>query len=60
MAEIIIVSITAIIVAVLISVCFYCFGYISKELVLYGIEKAKQADRHTEFMKKIIDKSKKK
>jgi len=60
MGELIIVIITAIIVAVLVSLCFYCFGYISKELILYGIEKAKQADRHMEFMKTLIDKSKKK
>ena len=47
MAEIIIVTITAIIIAILVSVCFYCFGYISKELVLYGIEKAKQSDKQS-------------
>ena len=60
MGELIVVIITAIIVAVLVSICFYCFGYISKELVLYGIEKVKQQDRHTQLMKDIIDKSKKK
>ena len=60
MEEIIIVTIAVGIVVVIISICFYCFGYISKELVLYGIDKVRQADRHTEFMKELIDKSKKK
>ena len=59
MAEIIIVTLTIVIVAVLIAVCFYCVGYISKELVLYGIRKNRQIDKHVDSVKGLIDKYKK-
>jgi len=57
MGEIMIVTIIAIIVSVLVALCFYCFGYISKELVLYWIRKSKKADEQLELARKIIDNS---
>lgn len=40
---------------VLISICFFDLGYISKELVLYFIRKSKKADDQLELARKIID-----
>ena len=36
------------------SICFFCLGFISKELVLYGIIKAKKADKQIKLAKSII------
>ena len=39
---------------IIIAICFFCMGFISKELVLYGIIKAKKADKQIKLAKRII------
>ena len=41
-------------IMILTPLCFFCLGFISKELVLYGIIKVKKADRQLELAKRII------
>ena len=41
-------------IMILTSLCFFCLGFISKELVLYGITKSKKAKKQLELAKKII------
>jgi hypothetical protein len=42
---------------ILMAVCFFDFGYISKELILHWIKKSKKANEQlVELARKIIDK----
>ena len=57
MTTIIFTAMTTLILLVLIAICFFDFGYVSKELVLYFIRKSKKADEQLELARKIIDNS---
>ena len=55
MIEIIITAVITLFMVVLMAICFFNLGYISKELVLYAVMKSKKADEQLELARKIID-----
>ena len=55
MAINIFIAVISIIILILTAICFFDFGYISKELVLYYIRKSKKADEQLQLARKIID-----
>ena len=46
-----------VIAILLTAVCFFTLGFIVKELILYGIIKAKKADKQLEAARKIIERN---
>ena len=56
MITIIFTAFMTIIMLVLIAICFFDLGYITKELLLYVIKKSKKSDEQAELVRKIIDK----
>jgi len=55
MITIIFTAFMTIILLVLIAICFFDLGYITKELLLYVIKKSKKPDDQSELVRKIID-----
>ena len=48
-----------IVIILLVAIGFFTLGFVSKELILYGIMKSKKADEKLKLAKKIIDRNKK-
>ena len=58
MITVIFTAVITIFMIILMAVCFFDLGFISKELVLYWIRKSKKADEQLELARKIIDNNK--